>query len=567
MDLPSYISQDLHNIATKKRITAKSLVPYDDITLARAAYYFTKHDNTLLQRAVLRFRGLSPLPLIDGAELFKHQLGILKFMKTRETTLHPFGVRGGLILAEMGLGKTLASISYGCMYRGKTPTLVVCPKSLLKEWETNGFAKFFDVPYLRVGYMYKGYPVPNVEECDFIITTYDVCLTLNKKGDGPYSTLFSTEWNRVVCDESQRFGNPKRKTYAAVTRLQGKSMFCLTGTVIRNLPTDILSQLRFCGLVCDVSETEWNRNVVKYMASYKLREVMMSMSYEDAGVVIPKKHTHIHNIPLTGKHFELYSKLQSITESAYERFEVGKCSVGCVLASFTRQRQATIAPYLLCEESKRKPSTKESPEMDSLMSSPLGKWIRNRDGDAGIGAPKIRAILDILRNTPQGEKTVVFSMFNSALSLIAYALEKNNIKYVQIDGSTSADDRVKLLNVFKNGDVDVLLLNYKVGSEGINISEGNRVIRVEEWWSSAIHKQADARCHRIGQLKEVHVNVIRTVGTIEEKIAEVCRVKSDVADRILGEKLSTKVLNSVLTKDIMRSLIVPVKKDIEEEYW
>ncbi len=566
--IPSFIPQQLHKVVTSKKITAKALQDFDDVTLSRSAWWYMKSGKTILQRAILRFRGLCPLPLKDTVTLFDHQLRIVEFMRQRETTSHPYGIRGGLVLAKMGLGKTLTALVFGCMYRQPgSPTLIVCPKSLLSEWQSSGFEKFFDSNGLRVSYLYSGYPQQDaLPECDFVVTTYDVCLGVYRNPDGhTFRDIFNVDFNRVVCDESQRFRNSKRKMFAALMSLQSRFRFCLSGTVIRNTSLDLLSQLTWCGLDITMSETEWTRNISRHLDKLRLAEVMYSVTYEDAGIRLPDKITTVTTVTLSGKCKEVYDLIRGVAETRYDMAEAGKCSFSCVLAAFTFLRQATIAPYLITNESKRKYKAEVSPEIAAVVAGPLGKWLKDRDGEAGVLSPKMKKIVQLIKASPKGDKTVVFSMFNSALDLIAYALTKQGVKYVQIDGSTSSQDRSRILEMFKNTDIDILLVNYKVGSEGINLVEANRIIRVEEWWSDAVHDQATSRAHRIGQTKKVYVNSVIAVGSIEEKIQVVCASKKELASMISGCKHTTKVLNGAITKEIMKDML-KVEVD-DEEYW
>jgi SNF2 family DNA or RNA helicase len=77
------------------------------------------------------------------------------------------------------------------------------------------------------------------------------------------------------------------------------------------------------------------------------------------------------------------------------------------------------------------------------------EWIRDQLGEAGIGSSKIKAITKILRE--MDGKALVFSMFNSALDLIATALDRQapDIKYGILDGSTAVQEREEIIRVFK----------------------------------------------------------------------------------------------------------------------
>ena len=51
----------------------------------------------------------------------------------------------------------------------------------------------------------------------------------------------------------------------------------------------------------------------------------------------------------------------------------------------------------------------------------------------------------------------------------------------------------------------MLILQIKTGNEGLNLQQYNEVYFVTPEWNPQTEEQAIARCHRIGQKKDVHV--------------------------------------------------------------
>ncbi len=81
-----------------------------------------------------------------------------------------------------------------------------------------------------------------------------------------------------------------------------------------------------------------------------------------------------------------------------------------------------------------------------------------------------------------------------------------------------------------------LFLTYKVGSEGLNLTEATHCICIEPWWTNAVHNQAKARLWRTGQTKQVYVHNVIIKGSIEEKIVEICKGKDNMAASYLEGK-------------------------------
>ena len=53
--------------------------------------------------------------------------------------------------------------------------------------------------------------------------------------------------------------------------------------------------------------------------------------------------------------------------------------------------------------------------------------------------------------------------------------------------------------------MDVLILQIKTGNEGLNLQDYNEVYFITPQWNPKVEEQAIARCHRMGQTKDVHV--------------------------------------------------------------
>ena len=497
---------------------------------------------------------------------------------------------------EMGLGKTLTAITHSlisdrpsCAEEGGEngcPTIVVASKTVMLEWKTQGFEKFFG-DKVKVLYLHKDFMGPamngvtreQVVACDFVVTTYDVCATTSRKykyyedvlemGDehtlmngkvvsvhtrmrhqadkprvcGP-SVIYTTPWERVICDESQRFANPDTKTYRHMMAIYGRYKWCLTGTPIRNYTTDIWAQLRFCCYDGITEKTKWKRNYMYKMTEHKLTDAILSMNYEDAGFTLPKKYEYDKFITLDGREKECYEYVLGIARNKYDQMMVGLCNFACMLALFTRLRQCAIAPYLITAESKREKGTttqqKEDREakdmLKSIFKGTLGAWVHDKEGTAGIYSAKMTQNISTISQIPEGEKVIIFSMFTSVLDLLACGLEKRipDFNFVQVDGDTTGHEREELLSRFRiDPDTRGLLMTYKVGSEGLNLTEANHVICIEPWWTPAVSKQGKARCWRIGQQSSVNVHNIFVEGSIEEKIMDLCKQKDALSSAML----------------------------------
>jgi SNF2 family DNA or RNA helicase len=627
------------------------------------------------------------LPLKEGYKLFPHQVQAIEWMKQRELFCKKevnggtrkcgeksWGLKGGIMCQTMGLGKTLTALAYTLQNKSSFPTLVVASKMILSEWKTEGVEKFFNKDDVKVLYLHKDYlgkDIDNVDrdtimKYDIVMTTYDVCMSSCRKGQyylqcleiGEDDTMqkgkvvaihprkrkdanipnlkgvdviYGTPWERVFCDESQRFANPLTMTYKYILAIYGRYKWCLTGTPIRNYETDIWTQLRFCGYNGVERAVDWRKHGHTVFKEHKLRDAILMIDYDSAKIQLPEKHEHIIKVTMDGYnsieieknntkrtlsdneetilamedgyHKSMYISVLDEARKAYLK----ACGIknirnySKVLETITTLRQVAISPYVTTHNAKRgnKSDEIEDPEPEEtavLEADDKGTWhcddgsefetyvkanwerlnteypsvfvetsanltklfsIRRRrmwrlkkNSAAGIYSNKIQAVINLIEkikneeggNKGETPKIIVFSMFASVLDLIGDAIKKDhpNLKFSQIDGGTK--NRQELFENFKTDTTTTaLLMTYKVGSEGLNLTEATHCICVEPWWTDSVMSQAKARCWRTGQTKPVHMYNIITEGSIEEKIVEICGKKKEMADVYLqGTTTTTK---------------------------
>lgn len=531
----------------------------------------------------------SELPMTEGYELFPHQEKAITWMRKRENmeSRKVYGLRGGILCLKQGLGKTLCTLAHILSApAGKFPSLIVASKTVMYEWKTEGFEKFF--PTAKVLYLHSEFVPKNIldkmnrkfiKSYDIVVTTYDYCISQCKKGkfdqecteiaesglhagkvvainqrtlfqcdrpDAIGSTIvYTTPWHRIVFDESQKFANHKTQTYKAMMALGGRYMWCLSGTPIRNYDTDIWSQMRVLGYMGVSRATDWSRSGLTLYKTHKLTEAVLNMDYQSAEIFIPEKEVHEIQLSLTPKEQEVHDYVKGILRKVFDMMLNKLCDYSCVLAIFMRLRQCAIAPWLMTPESKRKHTEDDGNDEAVVkkfmreMECKLGDWVHNKD-EAGLQSSKINAVFDVIKNIPPGDKVIVFSMFTSLLDLLSDKLENEypEFRYVTVDGDTTGDERTELLEKFrKKKKVRGLLMTYKVGSEGLNLqsvgSGETHVICVEPWWCPSVMNQAVARAHRMGQTQTVHDYRIVVSNSIEERILEICQQKEELTKAYL----------------------------------
>lgn len=195
-------------------------------------------------------------------KLMPHQQHALAWLMWREQQRPP----GGVLADDMGLGKTLTMISliiasiakkklqetesdeewidHNVPLRHKGGTLVVCPASLLSQWE-NEINHRCKRGMLSVE-IYHGTNRENVPKRlaknDVVITTYNI---LTREFKTMSTVLYRIYWKRIILDEAHIIRNHKSQASEAVCGLAASKRWALTGTPIQNKELDLYSILKF----------------------------------------------------------------------------------------------------------------------------------------------------------------------------------------------------------------------------------------------------------------------------------------------------------------------------------
>ena len=109
-------------------------------------------------------------------------------------------------------------------------------------------------------------------------------------------------------------------------------------------------------------------------------------------------------------------------------------------------------------------------------------------------------------------------------------------EFAHFDGDTTADERAVIIRRFKaDPNLKCLLLTYRAGAEGLDLTSATRCIRVDMWWNDAVPRQAAARAWRIGQTRKVTIYNIIVSETIEMYMERVCAEKRANINAFLQE--------------------------------
>ena len=145
---------------------------------------------------------------------------------------------GGILADEMGLGKTVQTLAFLRAHQGDGPALVVCPTSLVTNWENEARKFTPELKTLALEGADRAARFNSVAGADMVITSYAL---LRRDID----TLREFNFSTAVLDEAQHIKNPETQNAQAAYALRANHRFVLTGTPMENSVRDLWSIMNF----------------------------------------------------------------------------------------------------------------------------------------------------------------------------------------------------------------------------------------------------------------------------------------------------------------------------------
>ncbi|MBN8867209.1 MAG: DEAD/DEAH box helicase [Solirubrobacterales bacterium] len=460
-----------------------------------------------------------------NATLREYQLEGLRWLH-RMTSL---GL-GGCLADDMGLGKTVMLISLHLHRRLNPqtagPTLVVCPASLLGNWERE-IQRFAPGETVR---RYHG-SKRSLDQITggFVLTTYGTMRLDAERFE-------AVPWGLLVADEAQHVKNPRSAGAKALRTIPARSRVALTGTPVENNLSELWAILDWTtpGLLgghgsfrkkwADPIELEGSESATRLL-NRLVRPFLLRRRKSDPGIApeLPPKTITDQPVELTPEQIKLYE--QAVRENMLQiRTAEGINRRGLVLKLLTSLKQICNHP---------------------------AQFLGEADGALPERSGKLE-LLDELLDTILSEEgsVLVFTQYVAMAKLLKRHLDEREIDSMLLHGGTAVRQRERMVERFQNGDVPVFLLSLKAAGTGLNLTRADHVIHYDRWWNPAVEEQATDRAHRIGQEKTVQVHRLIAEGTIEDRIASIHETKRELADAIVssGEAALTELSNDDLTE-------------------
>lgn len=392
-----------------------------------------------------------------------------------------------------------------------SPTLVVCPTSLLGNWERE-LHRF--APSVRVRRFHGGdRHLDGLVAGEVVLTTYGI---LRREREALGEAGFAL----VVADEAQHAKNPLSETAKALRSIPAKARIALTGTPVENRLTELWSILdwttpgllgpleRFRRTVAVAVERNRDREATERLSN-SVRPFLLRRKKTDPAIApdLPARTITDLAVPLTTEQVSLYEAevreaLHAIaTKSGIER-------QGLVLRLLTVLKQICNHPAQYLHQAGPLPS---------------------RSGKLAA----LEELLDVIVGA--GDSVLVFSQFVEMCSLIESHLASLHIPTLFLHGGVPVRKREQMVASFQAGAVPVFLLSLKAGGVGLNLTQATHVIHYDRWWNPAVEDQASDRAHRIGQTRAVQIHRLVCEGTLEDRISELLENKRSLAESVVGQ--------------------------------
>ncbi|KAF0762962.1 SWI/SNF-related matrix-associated actin-dependent regulator of chromatin subfamily A containing DEAD/H box 1 [Aphis craccivora] len=490
-----------------------------------------------------------------------------------------------MLADEMGLGKTVQVIAFLAYLKesGRTrpekPQLIVVPASTLDNWyqEFNRWCPTMVVEkyhgsmderrYLRTKWIRHGFG-----DVDVILTTYSCAANSPEE-----KKLFKTkEFHYIVYDEAHKLKNMTSQTFEVFSNFNGNYKILLTGTPLQNNLLELMSLLIFLmptlfrGKVDNIKFL-FSKGTKGTGSKYEMHRIeqakriiepfMLRRLKADVLKSLPVKTLVVNNVVMTEHQKTRYNTLVD---------EIKEASIGKEVTDNSHMmwlmmlRKLTNHPLLLryhFEDDKLykmakllalDPTYKQKNEQYiaedlSFMSDfdlhkmcteyrCLGKLGYDLPIQMFLDSGKFQLLNKILPDLKdRGHRVLIFSQFLQILDLLEIYMSHCGHSYLRLDGSTQVQERQLMIDLYNMDEsLFAFLLSTKAGGLGINLTAADTVIIHDIDYNPYNDKQAEDRCHRVGQTKPVKVIKFISKDSVEESMFKVAQDKLNLEQQVTG---------------------------------
>lgn len=395
---------------------------------------------------------------------------------------------------EMGLGKTMQALACMAHLRkeGHTHFMVVCPVSVLVNWQRE-ISKFLGETAIAI------HGTDRMDEYNEWLSNGGICVTT-------FETIVRLEINKerridmLIVDEAHYVKNPEAKRTIALKEVIENSEYCLlmTGTPLENKVEEMIFLVSLL-----------RPSVAKDIEKFK--ELRKAPQFRE---VIAPVYLRRNRIDVLKELPELIEKEEWCILGEVEKKEYIK---SLAKKNMMKMRQVSY-------------------EVENIADS-----------------SKINRLIEICDEAKEdGRKIIIFSYFLSTIAKIQAALMDRC--YGVITGAINSNARQEIIDgLAKAPDGSVVVSQITAGGVGLNIQCASVVILCEPQWKPSIEDQAISRCYRMGQSQSVMVHRLLAENTVDERIVEILKDKSEIFEGFAFESeidsISKKMKEDIIAKE------------------
>ncbi|KAL6265092.1 hypothetical protein P5V15_005182 [Pogonomyrmex californicus] len=522
----------------------------------------------------------------------------------------------GILADEMGLGKTVQVIAFltylkeaDLLDEKDGPHLIVVPSSTMENWldELERWS-----PSLKVVQYYgsqeerkemrMGWRNGDLDDVDVLLTTYNLISSTPEE-----RRLFRVmPLNYVIFDEAHMLKNMSTVRYENLVRINAKHRILLTGTPLQNNLLELISLLifvmpsLFAGKQADLKslfskntrissdkkdgeqplfEREQVKHAKEIMRPFVLRRLKTEVLRD-----LPYKKDEIIRCALIEKQQNMYDKLVAqFSAEANEITDVNGTGMMMQLRKlanhpllvrdyYDEKKLKTIASRL-AKESGYKQKNPEYIFEELIWTSDyqINQLTRIYKSIAGFGLPQelipqAGKLKELDKLLPQlkvdGHRVLIFSQFTMVLDILEEYLAIRGQTFLRLDGSTPVTERQTLINEYtQDPSIFIFLLSTRAGGLGINLTAADTVIIHDIDFNPYNDKQAEDRCHRVGQKKPVTIIRLLSEGTIEEGMYEIAQEKLHLEQQITENEEN----ENADKKSVLKLLKMTIGQDVHNK--
>jgi superfamily II DNA or RNA helicase len=454
--------------------------------------------------------------------------------------------RGSILADEMGLGKTAQAVTFlhalQYEYRQPGPFLVIGPLSTLPHWqreveawtdmncvyyhgnsEAREVIRQHEIEY-GVAKDKERQTQPNPKyKFNVMITTYEI---INQDA----TFLSGIPWKCIVVDEAHRLKNRQSRLHETLARFKSRHRVLLTGTPIQNNMEELWTLLNFLDAERFKSQADFMRlygamETAEQVTDLQLvlKDYLLRRLKYDVEKSIPAKEETIIEVELTSIQKQYYRAILEKNRNFLKK-GVKNAALPTLMNIVMELRKCCNYPYLINGVAEK-------------IESELGTQAVEALGGSLISTGGKMVLIDKLlpKLHKGGHKVLIFSQMRMMLDLIGDYLQYRGYTFERLDGMIHGNDRQAAIDRFTTDPSRfVFLLSTRAGGVGINLTAADTVIIYDSDWNPQNDLQAQARCHRIGQKKEVKIYRLITRKTYEMTMFERADIKMGLDKAVLG---------------------------------